>query len=308
MPTQGPIHVDRPLTNISIAYKAEGLIADQLFPAVPVAKESDSFFIFDKANSMRIPLTERANGAEANEDNLLLSTATYRIAEEALKEVLSDRDRDNQDPGLNLEVSIVEELSQKLLVRREVDAADLVFTNGNWANESSLAAAGAWSANTSVSSPILNALSAGSAIITNSGMKANVCVLDQRTFDAVKEHTSVVDRIKYTSADSVSESLIANLFNVAKLYVAYGTRNTANEGLAATMANIWTDSAWFGHVERAPGLRKPSALYAFKKGSGVEVRRYRDEARRGEWFEVSHMFDQQSPASDCGYLVVDTVQ
>ena len=118
MPAQGPIHVDRPLSNISLAYQPTGLIADALFPTVPVKKESDSYFIFDKANSLRIPDTLRADGAEANQDNLVVSTATYRLQEHALKDIITDRQRENQDEGLNLEQALVEELTSKVLLER----------------------------------------------------------------------------------------------------------------------------------------------------------------------------------------------
>ena len=127
MPVQGPIHVDRPLTNISIAYKSEGLISDQLFSVVPVLKESDTYFVFDKAHALRNPQTLRANGAEANEDQLVLSTAAYTLEEHALKEIITDRDRENQDPGVNLEVSTVEDLTDKVLRQKERDAATLMF-------------------------------------------------------------------------------------------------------------------------------------------------------------------------------------
>lgn len=309
MPVQGPIHVDRPLTNISIAFKSEGLIADELFPQVPVVHETDSYFVFDRANSMRTPRAERANGADAAEDNIVMTTATYRVAEFALKDIITDRDRNNQDPGLNLEVSTVEDLTDKILRVKEVDAATLVFTNGNWANESSLAAAGAWSANTTVSNPILNMDSGASTVLTNSGRPANVGVLDYRTFLAAKEHTSIVERIRFVSSDSVTPKLLQGLFNLEMLLIAKGQQNTAVEGVAATMANIWTDSAWIGYVEQSPGLRRPSALYCFKQsGGGTEVRRWRDDPRKGEWFEVSQKYAQDSPASECGYLIVDTVQ
>lgn len=309
MPIQGPIHVDRPLTNISIGYRSEGVIADELFPSVPVQKESDTYYIFDKANSLRTPLTFRANGAEAIEDNMAMSTLTYRLEEHALKEFISQRDRDNADPGINLEVSTVEDLTDKILRQREGDAARLLFTAGNWANVSSLAAAGAWSANTSVSNPILNADSAASTIMLQTGKGPNTCVLDARTWFAVKEHTSTVQRVMYSSADSVGPDLVARLFGVEKLLVASATENTADEGLAFTMAYIWTDSAWFGYVERNPGLKKPSALYVMKKSAGgVAVKRWKDEPRNGDFIEVSHFYDHVAPSSDAGYLVINTVQ
>lgn len=308
MPVQGPIHVNRPLTNISIGYRSSGMIADSLFPAVPVMKESDLYYVFDKAQSLRTPETRRANGAESNEDNLLLSTASYSLEFHALKEIITRRDRANQDPGVNLDMATTEDLTGKIQRRREKNAAELLFTNGNWANESSLAAADAWSANTTTSNPILVADSANAAVLLNCGLKPNTCVMDYRTFLAVKEHVSIVDRVKHTSSDSVTPQMIARLFGQPNLLIAEGVENGAKEGLAASMQYIWTDSAWFGYVERSPGLKKPSALYCFKQGGGATVRKFPDRKRDGDWVEVEQNYDQQSPASDCGYHVVNTVQ
>lgn len=308
MPVVGPIHVDRPLTNISIAYKSEGLVADQVFASVPVSKESDTYFVWDKANALRSPQTLRANGAEANEDNLVLSTATYRIEEHALKDLITTRDRENQDPGVNLEIATTEDLTEKILREREVDAATLLFTNGNWANESSLAAASAFSANTVTTNPLLVVNSAAATVVQQIGKPMNTGILDFRTYLACKEHVSILDRTKHTSADSITEDMLGNLFDVEKLYIAKATRNTAAEGAAATMAYIFTDSGWFGYVERNPGLRKVSALYCMKKNGGVQVKRWHDDARNGDWVEASHFYDQIVPASDAGYLIVDPVQ
>ena len=308
MPAQGPIHVDRPLSNISIAYRAEGLIADELFRSVPVKKESDQYYVFDKAQSLKFVRTLRADGADANQDNLLLSTASYRIQYYALKDVITDRQRENADEGLNLEIALTEDLSGKLALEKEVEAASMLFTNGNWDNESSLAAAGAWSANTTVSNPILVADSAAAAVLANSAKPVNTCVMDNRTYLACKEHVSVVDRVKYTSQDSVTPQLLARLFGVQGLHVAKGQYNSAQEGAAASMGPIWTDSAWFGYNESAPGLRKVSALLQFQKGGGATVKRWRDEGKSGDFIEVERNHDLVAPCTDAGYLVVNTVQ
>jgi hypothetical protein len=44
-PTQADLHVNVPLTNVSIAYiqKADAFIATKVFPKVPVSKQSDLY-------------------------------------------------------------------------------------------------------------------------------------------------------------------------------------------------------------------------------------------------------------------------
>ena len=49
-PTRSDLHVNRPLTNMSIAYRqdATDLVADRVFPAVPVKKQSDRYIVYTK--------------------------------------------------------------------------------------------------------------------------------------------------------------------------------------------------------------------------------------------------------------------
>jgi len=48
MPTLDTLHVDEALTNISIAYRNEAFVAEQLLPVVPVQKRRDIYFKFSK--------------------------------------------------------------------------------------------------------------------------------------------------------------------------------------------------------------------------------------------------------------------
>ena len=50
LPSRGDVHVNRPLTNISIAFlqTQEAFVADRVFPNIPVTKQSDLFFTIDR--------------------------------------------------------------------------------------------------------------------------------------------------------------------------------------------------------------------------------------------------------------------
>ena len=54
-PTSGDVHVNRPLTNISIAYMQDpkGFVADQIFPNIPVLKQSDRYWRYDRGDFNR---------------------------------------------------------------------------------------------------------------------------------------------------------------------------------------------------------------------------------------------------------------
>ena len=310
MPLSSQVHRSAALENISVAFKTGGLIAAELSPMVPVLHETDVYHVYSR-DSLILPETARANGAEANRASWSISTSTYTLEEHALKDLVTDRDRRNADPAIKLDIDLTEYLTEKILMRQEVDLATLVGTAANWANTTSLSTTQAWSQNTTLSSPLGNADSAASVITQNSGKKPNVCAMDDRTFRAAKEHTSTVQRIMYTSAQSVTPDLLASLFGVERVLVASGIQNTGAEGLSETMAFIWTDMAFFAYVERSPGLKKPSALYTFTQAEGgmpYKVTQWREDSLDGDMVQVSKLFQNRAVASACAYQIVNTVQ
>ena len=63
-PTQSDLHVNVPLTNVSVAYmqdKAQ-FIADKVFPRVPVQKQSDLYWKYSKSDWRRTDAQKRAPG------------------------------------------------------------------------------------------------------------------------------------------------------------------------------------------------------------------------------------------------------
>jgi hypothetical protein len=301
MPASNQIHQNKPLEGISVAYKNAEYIADKLAPVYPVAHESDTYYVYSK-DTLRLPETLRAVGAEAHEGDWNVSTASYLMDEHALKHLVADRQRENADPALDLDVDATEYLTDRILFRREKALIDLVQNNGSWANEMSLAATNTWSLQTTVSNPIPMMDTATAVILQNTGKKPNVCLLSLVGFNAAKENMNITDRVKYTSADSVTEAMLGKLFGIPEVMVSRATQNTSDEGLADSMAFLMTDCAWVGYVEKTPGLRKASALYTFVKGpTPMQVKKYRVEERDGDMIEVSSKFVHKIVASDCGF-------
>ena len=100
MPTLHDVHIDGPLSNVSIAYKNENYIADQVFPALAVAKKSDKYFVFDRTAWFRNEVSERAPGDLAKEADYGITTASYNCVVKALAKVVADEVRMNADSPL----------------------------------------------------------------------------------------------------------------------------------------------------------------------------------------------------------------
>lgn len=310
MPKSNQIHQDSALEAISVAYKPEGMIASQLSPSVPVKHDTDKYYVYSK-NALSLPETLRAPGAAANEADFDVSTASYVLAKHSLKKLVTDDEVNNADVALKPRIDATENLTWRILQRREKALATLVGTRSNWANIASLSSTFAFNQNTTLSNPITILDSATAVIVQNSGMKPNTLVLDYSTFLAAKEHVSIIDRIKFTSPDSVTEGMLAKLLNVARLLVPYAVENNGNESLADSMAFMWTDCAWLAYIEQAPGLKKPSALYTFEQqsqGNPYRVKAWREEEREGDFIEVTSKFQHKAVASDCAFIIANTIQ
>lgn len=310
MPQSSQLHRNRPLENISMAFKPTGFIADELSPRFMVENESNEYYVYSKDN-FRVPETVRADGAESNKDSFALSVASYQLVEHSLHDDITDRQRSNADKAIRLDIDATESLTQKIMLRREIDLQTTVQTSGIFSNALSLTSTYAWSANTTLSNPITQIDSVSTAILTSSGVLPNVIALDDPSFRAAKEHVSIVDRVKYTSAESVGEALLAKLWGLDKVLVGKATYNSAQEGLTDTLSRVWTDTAVLCYVDQNPGLKKISALYTFWQNQGgvpYRVKKWREEKIEADRIEVQSMFDNKIVASECAGVIVNCVQ
>lgn len=306
MPIAQQIHRDKALENVSIAYTAGGFIAESLSPRLKVKNESDDFFVYG-SDILQLEETINANEAPANRSRFTLSTSSYKLVNHSLKDIVTDRSKNNADKAIKLEIDTTEILTNKILIRKEYDMAQMIQSSSNWSNNTSLTSTMAWTANTTLSNPITQIDSATSKILLCSGKMPNKLVLDWETFVGGKEHTSVVDRVKYTSAKSITPDILSTLFNVDEVLVAKSSYEGAEEGLTSDKTWIWTNCAFLCYVEKSPGLKKASAMYTVGQGGNIrKVYKWAENDPKGTWIKVEEMYQHKPMATMCGYLIIDT--
>jgi len=63
-PTARDVHVNAPLTNISIAFlqSQDSFVASRVFPSIPVMKQSDRYYTYDRGDFNRDEMQLRAPG------------------------------------------------------------------------------------------------------------------------------------------------------------------------------------------------------------------------------------------------------
>lgn len=299
MPLKNQLHVDKLLSNISVKYRNSDYIHDMVFPALPVQKDTDLYRIFSR--NFRIPETARAAKAVAREHDFDVTTGSYKLQKHALKMPISDDEADNYDIG-SLRADATEELTDKIMMREEKRCADL-FTTTNWSLNVSLAAASAFTANTTTSNPIMVYDTAATEIINNSGFRPNFGILPRDGYIGCKNHTSVLDRVKYTSSE-MTPKMLAALFDLPELLIPTAQYDTSAKGLTDVITNIWGDVSFVGYKAPRPSPLAPSCGYKFRKARNL-VKRWRDEERESEMIEVNVQTDWKIVASLTGFLIKD---
>lgn len=133
-PSRGDVHINRPLTNISIAFIQDHSVfgADRLFPSVSVTKKSDSYFVYPKGNWFRTDAKKRGPGTESAGSGYTLSDDTYNTEVRAVHKDLDDQTRENADSPLNLDADATEFVTQQLLILREKEFLDTAFVTSLW--------------------------------------------------------------------------------------------------------------------------------------------------------------------------------
>ncbi len=145
-PTLGDVHVNRPLTNISVAYLQEAagveFVADRAFPAIPVENKSDLYWTYKRSDFNRDEMQKRGLSQEsAGTGYNVDSTGTYSCDVWALHKDVDDQIRANSDSPLSPDRDATIFLTNKALIRRENQWASKYFQTGVWTNQMAGAAA-----------------------------------------------------------------------------------------------------------------------------------------------------------------------
>jgi hypothetical protein len=324
MPTKNQAHIDRALTNISVAYMqdASAFVADKVFPIVPVKKQSDVYFVYNKGDFFRDEARVRGRAAESvGGDYGVEAAEPYYCKVHAFHKDVTEQDRANYDTPLDADKDATDFVTQKMLVRREVEWASKFFVPGVWGTEITGVASEPGEGEVlqfdqAASDPISVITNEAVKMAAKTGYKPNTIVMSPYVFYALKNHEDILNRIKYTQKGIVTTDLLATLFEVDKVHIAWGVVNTANQGANDNIDFVMGKHMLLCYSNPRPALKKPSAGYIFawtglKNSGGYGNRIVRipmDQLGIGtERIEGELAFDAKVICSDMGVFFKDIV-
>lgn len=329
-PTQSDLHVNIPLTNVSVAWipKASDYVCRQIFPKVPVQKQSDLYWVWSKSDWRRTDVVKRAPGTESAGVGWNYTTDQYYAHVYAIHRDIDDQVRANADSNFKLDSESTKFLTNQLLLKQELDWTNTFFKTGVWATEYEGVASGMtgtqflqW--NDGASDPIKDVAEWKLAYRLLTGFDPNFMVIGADVLRELKSHPDIIDRIKYTQRGVVTTELIASLFDIPKLVVSYASKvsndlriNDAKAQDAAATYEFLADtkSALIGYTPDSPSLMVPACGYTFVwsgyhggNSEGIRMKSFRMEHIASDRIEGEMTYDMKVVAPDMGIFLKTVV-
>ena len=314
MPQPGlnDVHVDAILTNISVASmnQDDSFIATKVFPALPVTKESDKYFVFTKSHLFRSEVELRSPSAAVKHRGYDLSTDNYNCNEYATGILVPDRIAENSDMPLRPYEDATAIITHDMKMFTENNWAAEHMVAGTWTTDNTLSGTDQWSDFTN-SDPIGDIDTAKRTVNGLTGIPTSQLSLaiGALVWDKLKRHPDMLGAFGggNPAMKVLTKQQAAEILEVKEILVSEAVWNTNKEGNATqTLSRIVGKNALVFYRPTAPSLMTPAAGYFFRKTS-AEISRYRIQRRRSEAVEIMSNFDFKTTDVDAGYLFVNAV-
>lgn len=325
-PTPGDVHVNAPLTNISIAFlqNSANFVATSVFPNIPVQKQSDRYYVYERGDFNRDEMQLRAPATASSGGGYTLdNTPTYFANRYSFHKDIPDELRANADAVLSPDREAAEFITHKALIKREKLFSNTYFKTGVWTYQKAGVAGTPTTGqfkkwNDATSTPIKDVRLGKAAIAQSTGFEPNKLVMGRSVYDAIVDHPEIIDRLKYGQTAGApamaSRQALASLFGVDEILIMNAIENTAAEGATAAHSFIGGNHCLLTYSTNAPGLMTPTAGYTFSwtglLGSGADgnrIKSFRMEDRSADRVEIDMCFDMKLVSADLGQFWSDAV-
>lgn len=257
MTTNSPNQYASRLTQISLAVKPEGLIADVVCPRVPVPAEKFDYTVFAEDQFFNIPDTRVGRKSQAQEVEFGGSLVTASTYDYALEDFVPQKDMDNAKSGQgNYDpMGLATEGTTTLIaMAREQRVATMFQAQANFATglKQTLSGTSQWSDGAN-SDPIKDIKTAQDTML----VAPNVMIIGRAVATALSMHPKIVAAIygkvgvgaASSAAGVVEMAALADLLGLKAVYVGDTFYNSAKPGQAANFSRLWGKHSTLARID-----------------------------------------------------------
>lgn len=301
--------IDPILTGIAQGYRHVQRVGHVLFPAVNVLQRGGKVIEFGR-ESFYDYKARRAPGANARMIQFGYEGKSYALAQYTLdapvpREYLQDA---QTVPGIDLGKRAVNTVMDSLTLSLEIEQAELASNPAHYSanNKATLAGADKWI--DPASDPVADIEMAKDQVRMSCGIEPNRMVVRNDGFKALKHHPKIVERFKYTTADSITTKMLAGLFDLEE--VAVGKATYADDMNAAVpFKEAWGNAAILAYTPvQDAAMEQPSYCYTYTLTGHPFVEEPRWDGGKRSWvYGVTYERTPQLTGIASAFLFTDVV-
>jgi len=329
----------------SFAANRRKFIGLKALPPIGVMQEASDFLRLDVESFLTKPEdTRRAPKSTYKRDDYEWTKDSYACDEHGVEEIADDATIERYGDILRVEQIAIMRAVNRILQSLEQDIADAVMNTTTWAGASlttavtAIGSSGnvAWSTK-ATADPIAHIDHAREKVKTSSGMTPNAVIMTDTDFINCIRTDRIEALLKYdasalmlamnrqidSSMLSDATSGLAGLFNVDKILIGQGFKNTADKGQTATFGRFWpagkvmvchiNDDGMTGDLE-SPFPSIGRTIFSTKNGEplpgsddagfgSLMFDEYREEQRRGAVFRPRNKRQVKILHKEAGHLL-----
>jgi hypothetical protein len=272
-----------------------------LAPVFRTGEQAARYPVFSKENLLSRPKNiQRAPGTPYSRSGLTLSHDTYNCEDKGHVVPVDDTERKKYRNQFDCDTAAIRRAVSTLHYNHELEVKALVDDGSVLGASPSTK----WDAS-SGSDPIADIRAQRTAFRDGSGLDANTLVLTQDVAEVLYYHADLIDLFKYSQSAVLGASDIARVFRIPRVVIAGEYHDTAEEGLASSLAQIWSDTVVLAHTSDMSDLEAPNAFRTFSwtESSGSEddidllIESYRDDDIVSDLHRVRHHTDVKKTGS-----------
>lgn len=231
-----PFPTDPRLTGMVLAYRNAEMIADRVFPRVPVPKKEFRWLKFDRAERMTVPETLVGRKSRPNEVDFAAQEEPGMVYDRGLDSVVPNDDiPEAAGTGYDPIAEAAEGTTELIVLDREIRTAAKAMNPNNFAAGSKVVVTEKW--DDPDSDPLVQIRDQLDTMF----VRPNVLVMPVPVWNKISQHPKVVSAITVsgTVQGFATREAVARLLEIDEILVGRAWVNNARPGQDPVMARAW---------------------------------------------------------------------
>lgn len=272
----------------------KGFIGMRALPIFEVAKSSGDFGKEELAQILQTNDTTRTGNSGYNRGDSKFTTDSFSTKENGWESKVDDRNSALYREYINAEQHAATRSLDYVLRNQELRIAALLFNASTFTgSDLTTVVTTEWSTFASAE-PVGDVQDAGQTMWDAVGIYPDTLIINRKVFRNLRQCDQIKEAISSSGAGfvrrtaDITAAQLAEVFDVPKILIAGSGKNTADEGLAASLSPIWSDEyAMLCKTADTDDISEPCIGRTFhwgEDGSDAmgQMESYRDETVRAD--------------------------